>query len=259
MKSYKECAESVLARRDEYLENAKRRRAIAVRSASVAVCICAAAGIVAVSPWSRKEVDVPPVSSTGTESDWAENDTTVTTESESDKTAQIVVSYTSSKMGDWIIPPPAMGEVYVFPDLDEARTAFAEQGVKFLVFIDIIDGHERYLLEEEREAEYARLEALGYESADIYVAEPDVTFRQSRAFNLTEAQIANFAASEEYGYLLRFTGEDEDNLNGEIGYLTCEDGSVCIVLNRDGETSLDKFADRPASESETVTYSDDLG
>lgn len=259
MKNYKECAESVLARRDEYLKNSQRRRGIAVRTMSVFACVCVAVGIVAVSPWKYVEVDVPPVSNTGTESDWTESITTVSKESETDKTAQIVVSYTSSEKRDWLIPPPAMGEVYVFPDLDKARTVFAGQEVKFLVFIDIIDENERYLLEEEKEAEYARLEALGCESADMYVAEPDAAFRQSRAFNLTEAQIANFAASEEYGYLLRFTGEDEDNLKGTIGYLTCEDGSMCIVVNRDGETELEKFVDRPALETETVTHSDDLG
>lgn len=255
MKSYKECAESVLARRDEYLKNESRRRSVIARTASAFACVCVAVGIAAVSPWSRKEVDVPSVSDT--EIEQTEIETVGATDS--DKTAQIVVSYTSSEMGDWRIPPPTMGEVYVFPDLDKARTVFAGQGVKFLVFIDIIDENEQYLLEEEKEAEYARLEALGYESADIYVAEPDAAFRQSRAFNLTEEQITDFAASEEYGYLLRFTGEDEDNLKGEIGYLTCEDGSVCIVLDQDGETALEKYADRPASEDVNGTFSDDLG
>lgn len=269
MKSSKECAESVLRRRDEHLAEKKRNRGIAIRSVSAAACVCIIAGAIFLAPRKGSDAPVYVDESTGgnTEGTRFYEETSLVLNPE----GRIIVSYTTSSSSmtasDWVIQPPGKGEVYIFPDLQKARDEFRDEDVRYLVFIDVLDGDARYVLDEEREAEYARLEGLGYtREVSIYADGEQVS--GSSAFNLTEEQLANFPVSAEYGYIIRFTGEEislEDGESGsedsprDLGFVSMSDGSVCLIVDTGGTVAEEKYVDRADSDTVSEALSDDLG
>ena len=117
------------------------------------------------------------------------------------------------------IPQP--GTYYFHANVNAAREYYSGQDVTFLLTFDMFDADGRQLSEEEKATEYERLSELGYKLYETeywtYQGEGEKEYRDITIGLFSESELADFDASDDYGYAFRFVE------NGDSSSITIDD------------------------------------
>ena len=146
------------------------------------------------------------------------------------KDGAVISEYSSGSIIDHSYAAPAPGEYYCFVEVNEARKEYAGKEVSYLLSFDVFKGGEDRMSIEELSEEYQRLSDLGYK---LYYVEDHWTYYGDNQKQyvpvvvglFTEEELANFQASEQYGYAFHF------ETNGDGSPVSVEGESVVTNFN----------------------------
>lgn len=146
------------------------------------------------------------------------------------KDGSIISDFNSGSVVDNSYVAPAPGEYYCFVEVNEARKEYAGKDVTFLLSFDVFNSGEERMSIEELSEEYQRLADLGYK---LYYVEDHWTYYgdNQKEYSpvvvglFTEDELANFKASEQYGYAFHF------ETNGDGSPVSIEGENVVTNFN----------------------------
>lgn len=175
------------------------------RWAALAACLCLVAGVGVLRPWEKPDntpaaLESPPP----TVSTEPQNTARPTAEADT-----VVRGYESEAEVSYRAPSP--GEIRWTIEVQDALDAYAGQDAAFLLTFDLFQadgGGVTEATDDMRQAEYARLAALGYALYETprwtYGGAGEKVWQSVVVGYFTAEELAAFAGNPDYGYMFRF-------------------------------------------------------
>ena len=142
----------------------------------------------------------------------------------------MVVGFKTDSVVDTQYTIPEPGSYFCYVEVNEARKAYADKEITFLLAFDVFNADEEKMTIEELTEEYQRLADLGYK---LYYVEDHWTYYgdNQKKYSpvvvglFTEDELNNFKASEQYGYAFHFV------TNGDGSSVTVTEEEVVSNFN----------------------------
>lgn len=203
MKNYNQIAEELFERREVYNAAKKRKQKLVKRTAAALSCVCIA--VLAAVVFSQNIA-----SDTAGSKNSNANGSAVSEDGNKTSAELKTVTVTEYKSGgdsSTDYRAPENGDYYCYMDVEAAREHYRNKDAVFVLAIDIFSDEDA-ATEEQKKAEYKRLEELGYTFYEIesftYEGKGIKVPETVLLVQLTDGQLEAFEPSPEYGYAFRF-------------------------------------------------------